>query len=431
VRRLFRLFPFYLKKRGARRTGSAVAGNAGMTLFFAALFFAGWCFSAVVFTVLALPEWRVNREFVETTCQVIRTRVVEKQTQDATTYRPEAFIEYKVGTETKEAWAYDVNDVYLPDENQARDILADFVPGETYTCWYDPKDPANVVLKRGFTPYVWLMLLLPLAFIFAGGAGLIWTYLNWGTSAEHRAALAKTAARLAPADRQVTVGDHPYVPHDLAISDSPGTVLAFRLPTAGRRGLAITSLVFGMLLFMAMVCVFVTLAIHSVYRGEPQYSLIAAAAVFALVAWRLLSACLRALRRFVAVGQSICEISDHPLFPGEQYTLYFSQSGRARWDHLRLYLACDEKALFQQGTNSRLETRRVFEDLLLDELDLTTTLDVPYENELHVIVPAGVMHSFRAAHNEVVWQLVLEGSSAGIEPLQRRFPVIVYPEPAE
>lgn len=431
MRRLLRLFPFFVKKRGARRTGSAAAGGFWLAVFFAILFFAGWCFSAVVFTVLALPEWRVNREFLEHACTIVDTRLGSRESDGQTTYRPEVLVEYQVRGRQYQQWTYDFNPAYVPDKEQAEEILAEFVTGETYACWYDPKDPANVVLVRGFTPYVWLILLLPLAFIFVGGAGLVWTYFNWGVSAERRAALAKTAERLAPAERRVTTGDYPYVPHDLAISDSPGTVMAFRLPSAGRRGLAITSLVLGVLLFVAMVSVFVTLAAHSIYRGQTQPSLVIAAAVFAVAAWLLLRACWRALKRAVAAGESICEISDHPLFPGEQYTLFFTQTGRAKWDVLRLYLACEERSLYQQGTNSRLETRRVHEDLLLEERELVTALEVPYETEVHVVVPGGMMHSFRASHNEICWQLVLEGSSSAFPDWQRKFPVIVYPEPAE
>ena len=41
---------------------------------------------------------------------------------------------------------------------------------------------------RGYTWLLWLLLLLPVAFIVIGGVGIILTLFHWGKSIEHRVA---------------------------------------------------------------------------------------------------------------------------------------------------------------------------------------------------------------------------------------------------
>ena len=63
-----------------------------------------------------------------------------------------------------------------------------------------------------------------------------------------------------------------------------------------------------------------------------------------------------------SVGPTRIEISDHPLAPGAQYDLFLSQAGRVTMNSFEVLLACDEKATFRQGTDTRTEARRVYEE---------------------------------------------------------------------
>ena len=58
-------FPkFYGKKRGHRRTGSALWGSFGEGIFYAMFFVTGIVFGALLLSGVAVPEWRINHEFI-------------------------------------------------------------------------------------------------------------------------------------------------------------------------------------------------------------------------------------------------------------------------------------------------------------------------------------------------------------------------------
>jgi hypothetical protein len=190
-RRLTRYFRLYEKKRGDRRSGSAALGTAWMTVFFAGLFFVGWCFLAVTFTMTALPEWQAYRRFRETTCEVIATRIENGDRSGRTTYRPMFLLRYQAGGESYQGWqTSDITGGFFLDRTRCDDVLQNYRPGNTYPCWFDPHKPQVAVLEVRLSNYVWLMLLLPSGLIIVGGAGLAWRLFNWRTSAERRASLA-------------------------------------------------------------------------------------------------------------------------------------------------------------------------------------------------------------------------------------------------
>ncbi|NJO14086.1 MAG: hypothetical protein HC870_02780, partial [Rhizobiales bacterium] len=53
------------------------------------------------------------------------------------------------------------------------------------------------------------------------------------------------------------------------------------------------------------------------------------------------------------IGPTLVEISDYPFYPGRVYRLFLSQGGRLTINSLEVLLVCDEKATYQQGTNTR------------------------------------------------------------------------------
>ena len=61
-----RLPRFFEKKRGERRTGSQVWASAGEGAFYAALLVAGLVFGGLLVSGVAVPEWRINHDFLST-----------------------------------------------------------------------------------------------------------------------------------------------------------------------------------------------------------------------------------------------------------------------------------------------------------------------------------------------------------------------------
>jgi hypothetical protein len=115
------------------------------------------------------------------------------------------------------------------------------------------------------------------------------------------------------------------------------------------------------------------------------------------------------------------------LRPGHTYRLFLSQSGKLRFKSLDLTLACDEETTYRQGTESRCESRRVWQGPVWRQEQFEILRGRPFEVQCDLQVPAWAMHSFKADHNELNWKLVVQGRLAGWPRYQREFPVIVYP----
>ncbi len=134
-----------------------------------------------------------------------------------------------------------------------RSILDDsFNESRDYPCWYDPAthgpgrdensdhsdvEARDVVLLRSIRWSLWLMVTMFTSFILIGGAGVFYLVLNAGASLERRASLAKRASELGRlGTTPFTEEQYLAVPSNMLISDSPGTVLAYRLPVARVHG---------------------------------------------------------------------------------------------------------------------------------------------------------------------------------------------------
>jgi len=429
---LARNFRWYEKKRGNRRTGSSRLGRAGELLFFAALFLLGCGGLVAIFTFFVIPEWRVNHDFVETTCTVLSSHM--RTSENGTLYRPEIVIEYQVdGVDYKAptydiATALDTGSSYSSDKEGKQAILSAFAKHRQYPCWYDAENPKLVVLVQGYSWWVWLSLIVPVSFILIGGGGLIYAVLHWGKSAERSAVIAQRAQ-----GRELLGGNgrsgpkFPNIPDGGDITNSPGTKLKFRLPIGTSPGWALLGTLLLCVFWNGIVSVFVVLAVGSYLSGHPDWLLMAFVVPFVLAGIALMVLFVRQMLVTTGIGPTLVEISDHPLVPGAQYRLFLFQAGRLKINTLAVALVCEEQATYRQGTDARTETRQVFEQELFRREDFQVRHGLPFEGQCEFAVPPEIMHSFTAAHNHGTWKVVVKGAAAGWPDFKRAFSVIVHP----
>ncbi len=420
----------YGKKRGNRRTGSRAIGSAGEALFFAVFLLLGCVGLAVILVTLVLPEWRANHEFVRHTCTVLDRRVAkDTDGEGASLYRPEIQIEYEIGGQTYRIWTYDISKAYSSGRSGKQAIVNRFEVGREYACWYDPADPNTAVLVRGYTWWVWLLLIVPISFVLIGGGGCIHAALHWGKSAERSAAITRRASQLDLFDRDGRNRDeYPNIPAATDMTNSPGTTLAFRLPIGTSPAWALFAVLIACLFWNGIVSVFVVIAVNSHLEGDPEWFLTIFIIPFVLVGIGLIVYFIRQLLVTTGIGPTLLEISDHPLHPDEEYELFVSQSGRLTINSLEVLLMCREKASYRQGTDTRTETRDVYRQQVFLREGFEVYRGMPFEVQCDVGVPAEAMHSFKSDHNEINWKLVVKGDVQGWPDYERSFPVIVYPK---
>ena len=438
------MFRYYGKKRGHRRTGSNTLGSAGEAAFFAAFLLLGIGGLVLFFLFLVVPQWRVNQEFIESTCEVLDARVAENESDEGTLYRPEIRVSYRIDDKTYVRWTYDIGTAldagtsYTSGREAKESLLGAFVVDRqqprTYPCWYDPADPNVVVLVRGYSWWVWLIGVVPLAMILVGSGGVIYTVLHWGKSAERRAAMTQRAQQRDPfAANRDDRKEYPNIPTGANITNSPGTTLKFRLPIATSPGWALFGMMMLCLIWNALMSVFVTITIRGFLDGRPDWLLTAFVVPFGLVGIGLIVYFVRQLLVTTGIGPTTVEISDHPLIPGARCQLLVSQSGRLTVNSLKVLLVCEEEATFRQGTNTRTERWEVHRHEVFRREEFEVQHGLPFEAECELKIPEGVMHSFKAEHNGIIWKVVVQGDVLGWPDYERSFPVIIRPgngEPA-
>lgn len=423
---------YYQKKRGNRRTGSKTMARVGEAIFFAVLLLLGCGGLVVMFFSQVVPQWRVNHEFLRHGCVVLDTRVDERETEGGAEYRPEVQIEYRIEDETYRIWTYDIWTLeeggYRGDGDQARAALDRYPVGREIDCWYNPVDPSEAVVVRRASWWVWLVFLVPAAFVLVGGGGLIYTLVTWGKSAERRAATAAGVAHAkAPGANGRGRAEFPYVPLPVGVTDSPGTKLAFRLPAAAGSTWAVLMTLGAAVLWNGIVAALAVVAVGGHLRGEPDWLLTIFLVPFAVGGVALVVWFVRQFLAAAGIGPTLLEISEQPLVPGRRYRVFLSQAGKLKLRSLEMVLACDEEATYRHGTNARTESHRVFQQAVLCRKEFEVGRGEPFEADCELDVPAGAMHSFKADHNEISWRLVVRGTPDGWPPYERSFPVIVCP----
>ncbi len=423
-------FRFYEKKRGDRRTGSQAFGNFGEALFFG-IFFAVGCIAFVyMWVALVWPEWRANRQFGPATCVVVAKRpgVKPATANEPATYRPEIRIRYRVEDQQYiEDNVYDVTGLYSPDEHAVTATLDQFEVNKEYPCWYDPIDPHRVVLVRGYSGWLYLALLIPLSFLIIGGGRLVYALLDWNASAERRALMTQRAAQLDLFEVEAPDRNFPSVPADANLRNSPGTTLAYRLPIATTTGWTLFAASMACLLWNGIVAIFVVMAVGSFARGMPDWTLTALTIPFVIAGTGLVVYLIRQVLITTGVGPTRIEISEHPLAPGKGYDIFLSQAGRLAMNSLEVWLACEEKATYRQGTDTRTETRRVYEQRCFVRESFAIHQGLPFESRCQIRVPDDAMHSFYANHNQVIWRLIVKGKVVGWRDYERVFQIVVQP----
>jgi hypothetical protein len=287
------------------------------------------------------------------------------------------------------------------------------------------RDRNRAVLVRDYSWAAWVVPLLPAAFVAVGIGGLIYLFLTWGKSAEHRA-LIQQATNLDIFDPHAPRRRDPALPPTDDGTNSPGTTLKFRIPPSAPG---------WDLMFLSAVCVgWNTLVGWFLYRilighldREGDYVLTIGIVPFVGVGGYLIFKAGKQLLIAGGVDPTLVEISANPLYPGGSYELFVRQPGRLSFSRFSVALACDEEATFRQGTNSRTHVERVVENEIYRRDTFTADRQEPLTARFSFHVPDSAMHSFQSEHNAVKWKLVVRGELNHWPDFERSFALVVYP----
>ena len=281
--------------------------------------------------------------------------------------------------------------------------------------------------RHGWWP--WLAIMIPLALLGYGAAGLVMLLWQNSASTERRAAAVQRAT-----DWEIPVGQGkagrmalPGVPPIDAVIDSPGTRLPYRLPIDAASGWVSFTMAAVCLVWNTLVAIFVYRVIQQHIVGRPNWLLTWVMVPFVLAGVWTLVALARQVLLDIAVGTTRLEVSHHPFYPGGTFQGFVSQTGRLHVRWFQVQLLCEEQAIYQQGTDTRRATSCVHRATVFSQRKFDITPQQAFETVFDFTVPQTAMHSFVASHNALIWTLVVRGRMARWGDFERRFPIYVYP----
>ena len=275
----------------------------------------------------------------------------------------------------------------------------------------------------------WLVMVIPVALAIYGVIGLVSLLWQSSASAERRASAVRRAGDWELPGSEPRPGQPalPTVPSIDAVVDSPGIRLAYRLPIDAASGWVLLIMAAICLTWNALVAVFVIQLIRQHAAGVPNWLLIWLMVPFVLAGLWTLYALGRQVLLTLTIGTTLLEVSQHPLYPGEAYQAIVSQTGRLQVRWFQVQLVCEEQAIYQQGTDTRVATCLVRNETVFSKRKFVITPVEAFEANLVFTIPAASMHSFVSAHNAVSWSLLVRGRVVRWGDIERRFPIYVYP----
>jgi hypothetical protein len=287
-------------------------------------------------------------------------------------------------------------------------------------------DPAIDVAKETLSSE-WGKLIfgvLAMAAVITGGGGLMLRLARLSASGKPPSPPLPTTRK--ETSLQDSAHELPYVPLGKSLTDSPGEHLAYRLAESNPAGGKLAGPMILALLWNSVWFVLLAVVVSGFWYGQPRWVLTILMVPFAAIGYWAFRFFLDQLRRYAGVGMTIVEISDHPLYPGEEYDLYVCQCGGLQLRRFKIDLCCEEETFFRQGTDVRVECAEAFSETLLKERDVVVDPQVPWEQQLRFSLPENVMHSFVGSHNAIRWKIVVSGESHPWPSFCRSFPVVVH-----
>ncbi|MCE9631591.1 MAG: hypothetical protein K8S94_12865 [Planctomycetia bacterium] len=395
---------------------------------------AGLVFGGLLLSGVAVPEWRMNHDFLPATCTIlgkglVRRTAMEPAGTSPSTWQPCLRVSYTADGRPLEAWSRPSRSTLTSDRDVALDKLSAWRIGDTIPGWYDPADPGTIVIERGYNWWMWLLaLLLPGALVAFGGSGLARTMRRWGRSEERCAVpsrLTDILDPLAAVPRQAP--DHPGVPSCDDMMNSPGTFLAYRLPIESPESWALLGFGLFALLWNGVLAVLAVGAGLDLLGGRTDWLLLTLLVPFAVVGIAGIAVFARGLLLATAVGPTQLEISAQPLRPGGTYEVLLAQGGSGTLASLEMTLELEEQATFRQGTDTRTERLTVWRQPIHAWHDLSLAPGTRFEGRATVTIPEAAMHSFASEHNAARWSIAVRGTSVRWPPFTRTFPLVVFP----
>jgi hypothetical protein len=405
---------FPMSARAVSQGKSSRFAGCFLLVFFGMFFTAGCAF---FFFMFLWPMMRIMgaRDWVETPCVIVSSEVGVHSDSDGSTYSIDIEYTYFVDGRQHKSDRYSFDRSSSSGRGGKQRIVDQHPVGSEHVCYVDPDDPDEAVLNRGFVPTLWLGL-LPLIFVAVGGGGLL--FCTWGALTKRGPSRTSETEWLPDKEqsRVETQRLRGYVPE----RDTGGPVTL--KPAVSPWGKLLGALVFA-LFWNGITSVFVTIAVTSHLKGDPEWFLTIFIIPFVLVGLGMIIYVLYSLLALFT-PQPVVTISSGSVRLGESIELSWMFGGAASSIRQLTITVCGrESATYRRGTSTYTDTNVFVE---IPAVDATDYFNIQRgESEVHI--PADTMHSFESDHNKIEWLIKVKGDIAMWPDVNNSYPILVLP----
>jgi len=356
-------------------------------------------------SVKPISKANAAKNWPETPCKIIWSRVQTHKGEDSDTYSVDIFYEYEYEGQIHRSNRYGFIGGSSSGYDSKKAIVAKYPRGSMQSCYVNTDQPLEAVLKRDLGFGV-LLGLIPLILSLIGIGGLV-AMRKKGSKAATQAQRFSSTSPLGEADFDLD-------------RDNPNQAIEFQ---PGGKRLAGFFVALGIALFWnGIVSVFVWQVVQSFRSGSPEWFLTIFMIPFVVIGLLIIIA---VFYTFFALFTPKPVVTVSPGSPklGEEIRVSWRLRGSSgRLKNLRLTLSGHEKATYRQGTNTRTDSKTFYrrEIAIVDRQGIDLI-----QGEGRITLPLDLCPSLKLGNNEIEWSIKVEGEIPFSPDLQDRYVITV------
>lgn len=399
--------------RSKRKKQSAISSEAKnndkskfITIPFFLIFACAGVAILIFFVIPKAIDYQDSKGWKETPAEVIWSRVTEHSDDDGTTYGVDIFYQYQVNGKT-----YRSNNMGIVSSSSSgraakQEKVDAHSPGTKTTCYVNPGNPHQALLERDLGWSV-LFALFPLPFIAIGVIGLWYTLRNSSAKKKSSSPYRKASP----------------LRHEAGDKDEFHQAARQEFSPRGKRIKGLFAVLFFALFWNGITSIFVTIAVKSWMRDEPEWFLTIFIIPFVVIG---LGALGYAGYRFLGIFSPAPKLTLKPsaITLGETARVSWQILGGAnRFNHFAIYLVGEESAEFRRGTDNVTESEIFYESALIETQDTRKMA----RGSAQINLPHDTMPTWKSDHNHIKWSLRVRGDVSLWADVNDQFPVTVLP----
>jgi hypothetical protein len=398
-------------------TTSEKKGNFLLIPFFSIFAIAGTCI-LIFLTLPSIQKYVSAKSWIPIECKIVWSEIRTNSDSDGTTYSLDIFYQYEYQGQIYHSNSYDFFDVSSSGYQAKQNIINRYPENSVRRCFINPHKPWEAVLLKDLnaTAFFWLF---PIPFMLIGYIGVIYSIRNLlkkespSQSASSETIPQSSFTRTQKKPHKKTAISSPKVTIDEPITFTPNKKRIFKL-------LGIIAIA---LFWNGIVSIFLSQAIQSWKYNNPDWILTIFMIPFVCIGIGLI---IGIGYQFLQLFNPAPRITVYPghLQMGKPFMMQWQVKNPGKMNSLTIHLVGKEKATYRAGTNTRTDTN-IFTEILLHHSESRD--DIKRGEATSEIPMDGVVPSWKASNNEILWELRVIGSISKWPDINDEYKITVLP----